>query len=452
MSSVQTLTFVCPVKFKDPTSGVSLDLNTNDLGGEANSRMILAYCRLAPFTLRPLIHIVKTWAKSRNLNDPSGSQGSPTLSSYCWTLMCIAYLQSIGKLPNLQDSDRVKNCGRENCVIWVSWGKPQGQAASVGFAEPLVDDDAAPQAPKDDIGDIVKGFFMFYYNMLRKDGDYDGEPMVVHNGQVPDTHRHVISVWKGGLTDRSIPVGEKPSGRRQKVNERKEDTQMDSIEGYQVDSGDVTMTSGMEQNEQIAVAEEIENAVMDVDNQMPPDGRQQQRQQQPRGKRDRKHYSAEELPRGPVVDGFAQPERWSLSDLVVQDPFLHDKVRISHLKPVKESVTHCLLIRIAQVLSRDRTTSELPEYVLAIILLLPEFLTILLLQELERAVDILAQEEALETLFEKPDPYDQLSNRKKGRLNRQSRRIDRAAAAAAKAAKQAKGSNPELVPTDNGAQ
>ena len=72
------------------------------------------------------------------------------------------------------------------------------------------------------------------------------------------------------------------------------------------------------------------------------------------------------------------------------------------------------------------------------------------MQELKRAVDILAQDEALETLFEKPDPHDLLSNRKKGRLNRQSRRIDRAAAA--KAAKQAKGSNPELVATYNGAQ
>jgi hypothetical protein len=65
---------------------------TNDLGGEANSRMILAYCRLAPFSLRPLIHTVKTWAKSRNLNDSSGAKGSPTLSSYCWTLMSIAYM------------------------------------------------------------------------------------------------------------------------------------------------------------------------------------------------------------------------------------------------------------------------------------------------------------------------------------------------------------------------
>lgn len=134
------------------------------------------------------------------------------------------------------------------------------------------------------------------------------------------------------------------------------------------------MTSGMEQNEQIGILEEMENAAMDVDNQIPPNGRQQQRQQQPRGKRDRKHYSAEELPRGPEVDGFAQPERWSLSDLVVQDPFLHDKVRTSHLKCVEESETHgVLVIRIAQVLSHDRTTSESPGYVLAIMPLLPKF-------------------------------------------------------------------------------
>lgn len=316
------------VKFKDPTSGVSLDLNTNDLGGEANSKMILAYCRLAPFTLRPLIHIVKTWAKARNLNDPSGSQGSPTLSSYCWTLMCIAYLQSIGKLPNLQDPVRVQNCGRENCVIWVSWGKPQGQAASIGFAEPLVADDAHPDVPKEDVGELVKGFFTFYYNMLRKDGEYAGEPMMVHNGRVPDSHRHVISVWKGGLTDRSISVGDKSSRRRQRVDEQKEDAQNGLLGDFQQNDGDVTMTSGMEQNEGIAIAEEIEHAAIHADNRALANGRQQRQQQQPRGKRERKYLSADEIERGPEVDGFAQPERWSLSDLVVQDPFLHDKVSI----------------------------------------------------------------------------------------------------------------------------
>lgn len=353
--------FVSTVKFRDPTSGVFLDLNTNDLGGEANSRMILAYCRLAPFTLRPLIHVVKTWAKCRNLNDSSGSQGSPTLSSYCWTLMCIAYLQSIGKLPNLQDSESVKKCGRENCVIWVSWGKPQGQAANIGFADPLVDDSAAFQTPIDDIGEIVKGFFTFYYNMLRKDEGYEGEPTVIHNGRVPDARLHIISVWKGGLTDRSIPIDATSSAaKRQKASERKHKSRLSVLGDSQLADGDVAMTSGVEESEKIDVVEEMENAEMDIDKQVPATGRQQQ---PTKGRRVRKFLPSEELPRGPEVDGFAQPERWSMSDLVVQDPFLHDKVRGSGFHCAKRTKVGFTFIRIVQVLCRAPTMSGSPKYV-----------------------------------------------------------------------------------------
>jgi hypothetical protein len=66
------------------------------------------------------------------------------------------------------------------------------------------------------------------------------------------------------------------------------------------------------------------------------------------------------------------------------------------------------------------------------------------LQELERAVDILLDEEGLETLFEKPDPREALSNRKKGKMLRQARRIDRAAAK--KGGKQAQRSESESLP------
>ncbi|GHJ88447.1 hypothetical protein NliqN6_4849 [Naganishia liquefaciens] len=355
------------VKFKDPTSGVSLDLNTNDLGGEANSRMILAYCRLAPFSLRPLIHTVKTWAKSRNLNDSSGAKGSPTLSSYCWTLMSIAYMQIIGKLPNLQDAVSVRAAGREDCVIWVSWGKPQGQAANIGFAEPCEDGLAAAAAREDDVGSIVKGFFAFYHTMFRDDREPADKPLAIYDGRVPSTRHHVISVWKGGLTNRSTSIDASSSSKRR----------VDKQKG-QARGGDAVI-SGLEQNEQTTIEEEVENANVQEASQTLPNERDNRGA---RAKGRNRFLPAEELARGPPVDGFAQPQRWAKAELVVQDPFLHDKnCAVALLKPNFERIT----------------------------------------RELERAVDILEGGESLNILFEKADPRESISRRRKARLQKQER-------------------------------
>lgn len=236
--------------------------------------------------------------------------------------MCIAYMQSIGKLPNLQDAERVKAAGRENCVIWVSWGKPQGQAAEIGFAEPSDDDFAAAQAAEGDIGSIVEGFFSFYHNMFRKDRECDGEPSVRHNGRPPNTRQHVISVWKGGLTDRSVPV-DQDSGSKRRIERRNEEARMKVSERTELSQGGDSAMSGVEQSEQTTINEEIENALLQEE-QTPTVGTQPR---EAKGRGRNRLLPAEELPRGPARDGFAQPERWSKSDLVVQDPFLHDKVR-----------------------------------------------------------------------------------------------------------------------------
>lgn len=50
------------------------DLNVNVQLGIVNSRLIAAYCELS-FWLRPLAFLVKHWAKSKNLNDPSANRG-----------------------------------------------------------------------------------------------------------------------------------------------------------------------------------------------------------------------------------------------------------------------------------------------------------------------------------------------------------------------------------------
>lgn len=105
------------VKFKDPSSGIDADVkyvlslrllgrrevvgvsstdtldlhdarrhsllpsSVNGLAGVINTSLIISYCSLAPFTLRPLIYAVKRWARHNGLNDPyvsviAGERGS----------------------------------------------------------------------------------------------------------------------------------------------------------------------------------------------------------------------------------------------------------------------------------------------------------------------------------------------------------------------------------------
>lgn len=52
-----------------------------------------AYCDLSPDLVRPMIMVIKRWAKSHGLNDPSGQNGPVTFSSYALTLMVIGFLQ-----------------------------------------------------------------------------------------------------------------------------------------------------------------------------------------------------------------------------------------------------------------------------------------------------------------------------------------------------------------------
>ncbi|KAJ1342586.1 hypothetical protein BSLG_002903 [Batrachochytrium salamandrivorans] len=49
--------------------------------------------------VKPLILLIKLWAKARNLNNPANGG---TLSSYAYSIMAIAYMQRLGILPSLQ--------------------------------------------------------------------------------------------------------------------------------------------------------------------------------------------------------------------------------------------------------------------------------------------------------------------------------------------------------------
>jgi hypothetical protein len=105
------------------------------------------------------------WSKVNHVNDPSGKHGMPTMSSYCLTLMAIAYLQHCGALPNLQADVEVRipdfpeTEGKD--VIWAGWGKATGTKINVGFA------DAPKPSWKNGCPDLtaaqaIRGFFSFF--------------------------------------------------------------------------------------------------------------------------------------------------------------------------------------------------------------------------------------------------------------------------------------------------
>ena len=273
-----TVTFLgYAAKFKDPYSGYEIDLNINDLGGLYNSAMINAYCRLSPYQLRPLIHIVKLWSKARDLNNPSGRNGERSLSSYCWALMAIAYMQIKHGLPNLQDEQLVRQAGRQDVDIWVGWGRSKGIPARVPFSDRLTAEDisrldlptkrwSGVQIIHTDetIGNIVKGFFDFYAGLVQEpQGGLSAASYI----------SHTITVWKGGIMKRGLPWDLRYDSRLEEFKREKK---------------------------------------------LPAAAQQTEVSAQPVVK-----------PRSGLIEGFAQPQEWAGADLVVQDPFLHDKVSTS---------------------------------------------------------------------------------------------------------------------------
>ncbi|KAI9007258.1 hypothetical protein BC832DRAFT_440380 [Gaertneriomyces semiglobifer] len=85
-------------KFYDPTCDLHCDINFGNMLGVYNSRLLKAYTLLDP-RVRPLIMLIKHWARNREIND---SAGGGTISSYAFSLMVINYLQVAGVLPSLQ--------------------------------------------------------------------------------------------------------------------------------------------------------------------------------------------------------------------------------------------------------------------------------------------------------------------------------------------------------------
>ncbi|OCF54937.1 hypothetical protein L486_07593 [Kwoniella mangroviensis CBS 10435] len=250
------------VKFKDPTGKMECDINVNDLGGWYNSSLILHYCLISPYLLRPMIYILKRWLSAQDLNDASGAKGPATMSSYCLTLMIIGYLQNRGCLPNLQRDINVPpvtsaSDTSDPDVIWVSWSKQQGVPAHKS-AEPDLT-----------VSDAVKGFFTFFSHT---------SPLFSADAQDKarfDHTKEIISILQGGVASRVTSVG---GGRVEDQLQRNQLAQQGFTPG-QIDS------------------------VMEM-------------------MRESRIKGEEKMGKG---DRGIQPRNWSERRLVVQDPFLWQK-------------------------------------------------------------------------------------------------------------------------------
>ena len=116
------------------------------------------------------------------------------MSSYCLTLMAIAYLQHRGVLPNLQADvqplipEQAESL--EEDVVWVGWGKDQGIKAHIGFSK-------HPPAgwinsePNLTAADAIRGFFSFFAldSADPEHMQYDDQILsILQGGVVPRPH------------------------------------------------------------------------------------------------------------------------------------------------------------------------------------------------------------------------------------------------------------------------
>lgn len=87
------------IKFKEPETGLPIDISVNNELALYNTELIRSYADTHPM-VRNAVLTVKFWASSRGINQAFMG----TLSSYAWTLMALAAMQLDPKvqLPNLQ--------------------------------------------------------------------------------------------------------------------------------------------------------------------------------------------------------------------------------------------------------------------------------------------------------------------------------------------------------------
>lgn len=101
IEQLELIRAIVPIlKFRDGISGVEVDLNVNNAVGIRNTHLLKCYSKM-DWRVRPLVLIIKMWAREQNINDAKNM----TISSYSLVLMVIHFLQcgvSPPVIPSLQ--------------------------------------------------------------------------------------------------------------------------------------------------------------------------------------------------------------------------------------------------------------------------------------------------------------------------------------------------------------
>ncbi|KAL6732124.1 hypothetical protein Aduo_002919 [Ancylostoma duodenale] len=168
------------IKFAAPFSDITVDLNANNSVAIKNTHLLCYYSSF-DWRVRPLVSVVKEWAKRKGINDANRS----SFTSYSLVLMVIHYLQcgtEPGVLPSLQQMFPRRFANK--CDV-----------RTLNVTLPL-DTPATSEwhySDKSTLGELLIGFLDYYANKF----DYD---------------RDAISVRLGKRIDRAVIARQRPNG------------------------------------------------------------------------------------------------------------------------------------------------------------------------------------------------------------------------------------------------
>ncbi|CAI5439427.1 unnamed protein product [Caenorhabditis angaria] len=181
------------IKFAEPFGDITVDLNANNSVAIRNTHL-LCYYSAYDWRVRPLVSVVKEWAKRKGINDANKS----TFTSYSLVLMVIHYLQCGTNpvvLPNLQklypnrfsNKIDVRTLNVTMTLENVGTGSGGNSTTSTttsatasnsnGNSSPM----EIPAVAEDNttLGELLIGFLDYYANQF----DYDRDAISIRQGQ-----------------------------------------------------------------------------------------------------------------------------------------------------------------------------------------------------------------------------------------------------------------------------
>ncbi|KAG6820016.1 hypothetical protein H0H93_006480 [Arthromyces matolae] len=138
--------------------------------------------QLSPI-LRPLLLLIKIWAKPRGLNNPQSQAGHapPSFNSYALTLMTIGFLQTRGWLPNLQADLPPFDPEERGSAYWLE-SKAGAGAATICDIRYHTSMGAWVSPPLPPVRDILHDWFTFWSKEFR----FGSATLSIRSGQILD--------------------------------------------------------------------------------------------------------------------------------------------------------------------------------------------------------------------------------------------------------------------------